>query len=80
MRAGVRKDGRAFLTQSTPGSSTGMGCSQLSTGTGRCLQNGSRWVNRMNQWAERIDRINAERDQRWGGIEKRVDKLEHPLT
>jgi hypothetical protein len=47
---------------------------------GALLQTGSRWVNRMNQWAERIDRINAERDQRWGGIEKRVDKLEHPSS
>jgi hypothetical protein len=42
------------------------------------LQTGSRWVNRMNQWAARIDRIDAERDQRWGSVEKRLDKLEHP--
>lgn len=45
---------------------------------GALLQTGSRRVNRMNQWAERIDRINAERDQRLGGLEKRVDNLEHP--
>jgi hypothetical protein len=44
---------------------------------GALLQTGSRWVNRMNQWAERIDRILAERDTRLGSVEKRVDKLEH---
>jgi hypothetical protein len=31
----------------------------------------------MNQWAERIDRVLAERDQRLGNMEKRIDKLEH---
>ena len=44
---------------------------------GALLQTGSRWVNRMNQWAERIDRILAEDNQRFGNVEKRVDKLEH---
>jgi hypothetical protein len=32
----------------------------------------------MNQWAERIDRINAERDGHFAEVEKPVDKLERP--
>jgi hypothetical protein len=30
---------------------------------GGILQTGSRWVNRMNQWAERIDQALSERDR-----------------
>jgi hypothetical protein len=38
---------------------------------GGLLQTGSRWVNRMNQWAERVDRIFDQHD-------RRLDRLERP--
>jgi hypothetical protein len=31
----------------------------------------------MNQWAERIDRINAERDKKIQTLEERIQKLEN---
>jgi hypothetical protein len=43
---------------------------------GALLQTGSRWVNRMNQWSEKVDRLLAVWDDRNQRLEERLRKLE----
>jgi hypothetical protein len=43
---------------------------------GALLQTGSRWTNRMNQWAEKVDRMLAVWDERNERLEQRLRKLE----
>ena len=43
---------------------------------GALLQTGSRWVNRMTQWSEKVDRLLAVWDDRNQRLEERLRKLE----
>lgn len=42
------------------------------------LQSGSRWVNRLTQWAEKTDRFMMRQDEAPRDHGSRIDKLEHP--
>jgi BMFP domain-containing protein YqiC len=43
---------------------------------GALLHTGSRWTNRMNQWAEKVDRMLVIWDERNERLEQRLRKLE----
>jgi uncharacterized protein (DUF2237 family) len=45
---------------------------------GGLLQSGSRWVNRLNQWSEKMDHMMAAREQVQRDHESRIERLEHP--
>ena len=40
------------------------------------IQTGSRWTNRMNEWAESIDSALARKDQELAELRSRIEKLE----
>jgi len=43
---------------------------------GALVQMGSRWTNRMNGWAERVDRALAEKDRELNDVRARLQALE----
>ena len=43
---------------------------------GALLQTGSRWTNRMNQWAEKIDASMEAKNREISELRKRLDRLE----
>jgi hypothetical protein len=45
---------------------------------GGLLQSGSRWVNRLNQWSERMDHPALKHTESLRDHESRIDRLEHP--
>jgi len=45
---------------------------------GALIQNGARWVTRMIEWSESMDRLLADRDRRIDALEERIHNLEHP--
>lgn len=43
---------------------------------GALIQTGSRWTNRMNQWAEKVDSALEAKDRQIADLRSRLEKLE----